>query len=70
MSAYPTFPDRLHWDADALARAVPRRLHELFAYHAPVDARASANAATRIAPPRPLRAGYARNRAPAPFRVG
>lgn len=68
MSAYPAFPDRLHWDADALADAVPRRLHELFAYTAPVAARASANA-TRTAPPRPLRMAYVRAATPTLFRI-
>lgn len=68
MSAYPAFPDRLHWDADALADAVPRRLHELFAYQAPVDACRSANA-PRIAPPRPLRMAYARIPMSTRFRI-
>ena len=68
MNAYPSFPSRLHWDAEALAHAVPRRLHELFAFQAAPGTRAGANAPRR-APPRPLRTAYARNVAPPRFRI-
>jgi hypothetical protein len=48
-NAFVAFPDRLHWDAQDLANAVPLRLFELYAFD-PADARPSANrAAPRIA---------------------
>lgn len=48
-NAFVAFPDRLHWDAQDLADAVPLRLFELYAFD-PADARPSANrAAPRIA---------------------
>lgn len=42
MNAFLDFPERLHWDAQQLADAVPLRLFELLAFD-PADARPSAN---------------------------
>lgn len=69
MNATPAFPFRLHWSPQALADAMPLRVHELFA---PGTVPPPAGNQARIAPPpRPLRAGY-RPLAPLPprFRVG
>lgn len=44
MNAFAHFPNRLHWNAQQLADAVPLRLHELFAFDArlaPVTAAAN-----------------------------
>jgi hypothetical protein len=65
MNATPAFPFRLHWSAQALADAIPLRVHELFAPDGlPQDA---GNQARFAPPPRPWRAGY-RPATPLPHR--
>lgn len=66
MNAFAHFPSRPHWTSHQLADAVPRRLHELFAFVAPAGADARDGEARRIDP----LAGYARRTAlPARFLV-
>lgn len=69
MNATSAFPFQLYWSPQALADAVPLRVHALFERGiAPPHAGNQA----RIAPrPRPLRAGYLPHHAfPIRFRVG
>jgi ribose 1,5-bisphosphokinase PhnN len=67
MNATSAFPFRLHWSAQALADAVPLRVHELFEPGAP----SAVNQARFTPRPRPLRAGYhAPTPLPSRFRVG
>jgi hypothetical protein len=47
MNAFAYFPSRPHWTSQQLADAVPRRLHELFAFVAPASAESSDRAARR-----------------------
>lgn len=56
MNATSAFPFRLHWSSQALADAVPLRVHELFA---PGTHQPCAGNQARSAPrPRPLHACY------------
>jgi len=61
MNVQSVFPTRLHWDADALAAAVPLRLFELFAFDEPsysVPACGAARGVAASAAPRPWHGAY------------
>ena len=49
MNASVFFPSQPHWTAQELAEAVPRRLHELFAFDAQHDVRAANSLPPRTA---------------------